>query len=161
MGNGSNQHSITPHETVDAGTVRVLRAVHSVAAALDCPFFVAGATARDLILVNVYGLKPGRATRDIDFGISVATWDVFRTLKANFLASTHFAEDSKAQQRLVYTDPAARFSIPIDLIPFRSVSAANQTIEWPPGRDIGLNAAGFEEAWASSMPIAVEDDLVV
>jgi predicted nucleotidyltransferase len=73
MSNGSNQHSITPRETVDPATVRVLRAVHSIAAAQDCPFFVAGATARDLVLVNVYGLSPGRATCDIDFGIAVGT----------------------------------------------------------------------------------------
>ena len=161
MSNGSNQHSITPRETVDPATVRVLRAVHSIAKALDCPFFVAGATARDLILVNVYGLSPGRATRDIDFGIAVETWDVFRTLKAQLVATSQFAENPTAQQRLVYTDKVAGFSIPIDLIPFRGVSSANQTIEWPPGRDTVLNVAGFEEAWASSMPIAVEDDFVV
>jgi len=41
-------------------------------------FFLAGATARDLMLVNVYGLRPGRATRDIDFGIAIESWDEFQ-----------------------------------------------------------------------------------
>jgi predicted nucleotidyltransferase len=62
---------------------------------------------------------------------------------------------------LVYTDRIAEFSIPIDLIPFRGVSSASQMIEWLPGRDIVLNVAGFEEAWASSTPVAVETDFVV
>jgi len=30
-------------------------------------------------------------------------------------------------------------------------------IAWPPGRDVVLNVAGFEEAWASSVPVEVED----
>ena len=59
MSNASNPHSITPSKPVDPSTIRVLRAVDNVASSLNCPFFVAGATARDLMLVNVYGLRPG------------------------------------------------------------------------------------------------------
>lgn len=160
MSNGSSQHSITPLETVDPAIILVFRAVHSVAAALQCSFFVAGATARDLMLVNVYGLKPGRATRDIDFGIAVENWDMFHALKDELVATSRFTRSPKSQQRLVYSDEFALFSLPVDLIPFRGVSTVDQTIEWP-GRDIVLNVAGFEEAWASSMPIAVEDNFVV
>ena len=147
MSNGSDRHSITPSKPVDPSIIRVLRAVDHVAAAVTCPFFVAGATARDLMLVNVYGLKPGRATRDIDFGIAVASWDEFQGLKERMIETREFAGDSKAQQRLVYNDRAAGFSIPVDLIPFRGVASANQMIAWPPGRDVVLNVAGFEEAW--------------
>ena len=71
MSNESNPHSFTTNKPVDPSTIRVLRALVPVVADLDCPFFVAGTTARDLVLVNVYGLSPGRATRDIDFGIAV------------------------------------------------------------------------------------------
>jgi predicted nucleotidyltransferase len=161
MSNGSNPHSITPSKPVDPSTIRVLRAVDHVASALTCPFFVAGATARDLMLVNVYGLRPGRATRDIDFGIAVESWDEFQGLKERMIATGEFAGDSKAQQRLVYTDRADGFSIPVDLIPFRSVASADKMIAWPPGRDVVLNVAGFEEAWASSLPVEVEDGFTV
>jgi predicted nucleotidyltransferase len=161
MSNGSNPHSITPSKPVDPSTIRVLRAVNHVASALNCPFFVAGATARDLMLVNVYGLRPGRATRDIDFGIAVESWDQFQGLKERMTATGRFAADSKAQQRLVYTDRATGFSIPVDLIPFRGVASANQMIAWPPDRDVVLNVAGFEEAWGSSLPVEVEDGFTV
>ena len=161
MSNGSNPHSITPSKPVDPSTIRVLRAVNYVASSLNCPFFVAGATARDLMLVNVYGLRPGRATRDIDFGIAVESWDEFQGLKERMIATGEFAGDLKAQQRLVYTDRAAGFSIPVDLIPFRGVASANQMIAWPPSREVVLNVAGFEEAWASSLPVAVEEGLTV
>src|ERR1019366_7652770 len=161
MSNASNPHSITPSNPVDPATIRVLSAVDYVASALNCPFFVAGATARDLMLVNVYGLRPGRATRDIDFGIAVKSWDEFQGLKERMIATGEFAGDSKAQQRLVYTDRATGFSIPVDLIPFRGVASANQMIAWPPDRDVVLNVAGFEEAWGSSLPVEVEDGFTV
>ncbi len=113
------------------------------------------------MLVNVYGLRPGRATRDIDLGIAVESWDQFQGLKERMIATGEFGGDSKAQQRLVYTDKVDGFSIPVDLIPFRGVASADQMIAWPPARDVVLNVAGFEEAWASSLPVEVEDGFTV
>jgi predicted nucleotidyltransferase len=81
MNNESHQHSIRPSSPVDAAVVRVLRSLDPIARSADCEYFVAGATARDLMLVNVHGLRPGRATRDIDFGIAVKGWDQFAQLK--------------------------------------------------------------------------------
>jgi predicted nucleotidyltransferase len=57
----------------------------------DCEYFVAGATARDLILVNVHGLRPGRATRDVDFGVAVESWAQFELLKERLIATREFA----------------------------------------------------------------------
>ena len=34
-------------------------------------------------------------------------------------------------------------------------------IAWPPARDVVLNVAGFEEAWASSLPVEIEDGFTV
>jgi len=113
------------------------------------------------MLVNVYGLRPGRATRDIDFGIAVQSWGQFKSLKEQMIATGEFSVDLKAQQRLLYTDRSAGFSVPVDLIPFRGVASADNLIAWPPGRDVVLNVAGFEEAWVSSIPVNVEEGLTV
>ena len=51
--------------------------------------------------------------------------------------------------------------MPIDLIPFRGVTSSDYTIEWPPSLDTVMNVAGFEEALASSISVAIEADLVV
>src|SRR5258708_28795829 len=109
MSSGSSRRSASPDRPVDPAIVRVLRAVDEIASALNCPFFVAGATARDLILVNVFGLRPGRATRDIDLGIAVESWDQFRALGDRLIATRNFTADSRAQQRVVYADPGAGF----------------------------------------------------
>jgi predicted nucleotidyltransferase len=161
MNNESPRHSIQPINPVDPSVVRVLRALDPIARAAHCDYFVAGATARDLILVNVHGLRPGRATRDIDFGIAVESWDQFAQLKEGLVATGAFESDRRMLQRLIYTDKAAEFSIPVDLIPFRGVASADSTIEWPPSRDIVMNVAGFEEALASSVSMEIEEHLAV
>ena len=126
MSNESLQRSVLPNNPVDPSIVRVLRALDPVARDAECAYFVAGATARDLILVNIHGLRPGRATRDIDFGIAVESWDRFALLKERLVATGVFTSDRRALQRLTYSDRAAGFSIPVDLIPFRGVTAADR-----------------------------------
>jgi predicted nucleotidyltransferase len=93
MNNDSPRHSIPPSSPVDPSIIRVLRALDPIARAAHCDYFVAGATARDLILVNVHGLRPGRATRDIDFGIAVESWDQFARLKERLIATGDFQPD--------------------------------------------------------------------
>ena len=161
MSSESLQRSVLPNSPVDPSIVRVLRTLDPIAREADCAYFVAGATARDLILVNVHGLRPGRATRDIDFGIAVENWDRFAFLKERLVGTGVFTSDRRALQRMTYFDRAARFSMPVDLIPFRGVTTAGGAIEWPPSRDIVMNVAGFEEALASSVSIQLEEDLAV
>jgi predicted nucleotidyltransferase len=161
MNNESHQDSIPLSSPVDPAIVRVLRSLDPVARAADCAYFVAGATARDLILVNVHGLRPGRATHDIDFGIAVESWEQFARLKERLLATGEFASDQRALQRLTYTDPATEIYIPLDLIPFGGITSADGTIEWPPSRDVLMNVAGFEEALASSVSVEIGKDLTV
>jgi predicted nucleotidyltransferase len=131
-----------------------------IARSSKCEYFLAGATARDLILVNVHGLRAGRATRDIDFGTAVENWEQFDRLKEQLLATNEFTASS-APQRLIYADSNEGLSVPVDLIPFRGVASANGMIAWIPGRDIVMNGAGFEEALASSVVIEIEAGLTV
>lgn len=160
MSNESSQPSTPLNSAVDLSVVRVLRVLDPIARSSGCEYFLAGATARDLILVNVHGLRPGRATRDIDFGIAVESWAQFELLKEGLLATNDFSA-SRAQQRLTFTDSNEGISIPVDLIPFRGVASADGTIAWPPGRDIVMNVAGFEEALTSSVLIEIEANLTV
>jgi predicted nucleotidyltransferase len=160
MSNESSQPSTQLDRAVDLPVVRVLRVLDPIARSFRCEYFLAGATARDLILVNVHGLRPGRATRDIDFGIAVDSWAQFELLKERLLATNDFSA-SRAQQRLTFAAPHEGISIPVDLIPFRGVASANGTIAWAPSRDIVMNVAGFEEALTSSVLIEIEADLSV
>ena len=139
----------------------VLRSLDPIAHAVGCAYFVAGATARDLILVNVHGRPAGRATYDIDFGIAVESWEQFAHLKERLIATGEFAEERKALQRLIHTDRTAGSGIPVDLIPFRGAASPDGTVAWPPSRDIVMNVASFEEALGSSVLVEIEGGLTV
>ena len=156
-----HQHSVRANSPVDPSVVRVLRALDPIAHSVGCAYFVAGATARDLILVNVHGLRPGRATRDIDFGIAIESWEQFANLKEGLIGTGEFEADRRSLQRLIYIDRTASLSTPVDLIPFGGVTSADGTVAWPPSRDIVMNVAGFEEALESSILIEIDDGLKV
>jgi len=93
MSTESLLRSVLPNNPVDPSIVRVLRTLDPIAREADCAYFVAGATARDLMLVNIYGLRPGRATLDIDFGIAVANWHRFALLKEPLVATGDFTSE--------------------------------------------------------------------
>ncbi len=50
-------------------------------AAGDLPYYLAGATARDLLLEHAHGINPGRDTTDLDLGIMLADWKAFERLR--------------------------------------------------------------------------------
>jgi predicted nucleotidyltransferase len=155
------QHSVSANNPVDPSTVGVLRVLDPIAQAAGCAYFIAGATARDLILVNVYGRASSRATYDIDIGIAVESWEQFANFIERLIATGEFASERKALQRLIYSEHNAGFRIPVDLIPFRGIASADGTISWLPSRDIIMNVASFEEALESSVLIRIENGLTV
>jgi predicted nucleotidyltransferase len=161
MTGSSSPHFIQPVKPVDPLTCRVLRLIDRAAAAFGSRYFVAGAAARDLMLVHAFGLRPGRATRDIDFGIAVENWDQFRTLKRRLMESNQFETAPEGAHRLFWNAPGSAPAVPIDIIPFGGVTSENKTVAWPPRRDVVMNIAGFEEALESSIGLRIEDDFVV
>lgn len=111
------------------------------------PFFIAGATARDLVLHGLFGHPPLRATRDIDTAICVSNWDDFDRLKRGLI--DHGFEASSSAHRLFHLETR----LPIDLIPFGGVEAGAQDIKWPPEFEIVMSVAGFSEAYESAITV--------
>lgn len=160
MSNGSKQ-PLKLLQPPAEDLLAVLRVIDQVAAGLVIPFLLAGAAARDTVLVNLWRMHAGRATADVDFAFSVRDWAQFDQLRDALIATEHFAGVTHQQQRLLYRDPERGFLIPVDLVPFHGVARADQKIAWPPEGDFVMNVAGFEEALASALSIEVESNLVV
>jgi predicted nucleotidyltransferase len=161
MSGSSNSRSIVPVKPVDPVTCDVVRRVDQVAAVIGFRYFVAGAMARDLVLVNAFGLPAGRATRDIDLGIAVENWDQFQRLKASLIETKRFDAAPKDTHRLYWKAPDSEAAIPIDLIPFGGVTSENKMIARPPDLNFVMNVAGFDEALDSAMHLRIEDDFVI
>ena len=111
------------------------------------PFFIAGATARDLVLNGLFGHLPLRATRDVDTAICMSNWEEFYQLKEK-LIHKGFQETSRAH-RLLHS--ATR--LPIDLIPFGGLEVDGHDIKWPPEFEIAMSVAGFSEAYENAITV--------
>jgi predicted nucleotidyltransferase len=95
---------------VDREVSDLLEIIRITAGALEIPFFVVGAFARDLILHHSHGVSTGRATEDIDLAVEVSDWKDYETLKSDLLLTKDFLDDAQ-RQRLLF-----RNSLPVDII---------------------------------------------
>ncbi len=73
--------SVARDRPVDPLAIKILKAIDPVARSLGIEFLVTGATARDILLVGVFGLETGRGTRDVDLAIAVDGWPQFEAIK--------------------------------------------------------------------------------
>ncbi|EOA8959576.1 nucleotidyl transferase AbiEii/AbiGii toxin family protein [Vibrio harveyi] len=126
---------------------KALSKVIKAVSPLDVPYFIAGATARDIVLHGVFGHPPIRATRDIDTALLVSSWDEFESIKQSLLSSG--LEETEQAHRL--KEPES--GLPIDIIPFGDLADPKGQIQWPPSHDITMSVVGFKEAYDTAITI--------
>jgi predicted nucleotidyltransferase len=154
-----NPHTVDKSRPVDPVTLRILSVVNHVAAELELPYIVVGATARDLLLFHVFGIPVTRATADVDFAVAMDSWERFRELRGALLTSGHFRE-GKMEHRVYLQAPSVKDEIPVDLIPFGGV-AEGDVIHWPPHRETVMTVVGFEDAIAAAVHVQVDADFTI
>ena len=134
---------------IDALSLALFETLSEAAGSLGMPFFVVGATARDLIFGLGHGLPSRRATLDKDFGVRLASWDEFEKLKETLLTSGQFKQD-KEIQRLLY-----RGELLVDILPFGEIAGTKGEIRWPPDEDVVMSTVGFEDAYRAAREVRV------
>jgi predicted nucleotidyltransferase len=130
--------------------VSIYALIADIAEQNNLPFFIIGATARDIIFEHAYGIPSLRATKDIDLAVQVAKWQDFESLKNQLIATGQFSQ-SKEKQRLRHHN-----EIPIDIVPFGDV-ATDGNISWPPEYDIEMTVAGFQEAYDNTQIVRLRE----
>lgn len=143
---------------IDRSLHAILAHAKAATQALGIDVFVGGAMARDIMLTHVYGQAVRRATRDVDIGLYIDSWERFTALKNRLTATGAFFEVHGMSHRMQYLRPGG---IPLDLIPFGGVAGEDQTIAWPPGHDVVLNVAGFQEGLDSADMVDLGEGLAV
>jgi predicted nucleotidyltransferase len=141
---------------IDAGIVELLSDVNRIAGSVGVSFFVIGATARDIILEQGFGISTRRETQDIDLALLVKDWKAFEKVKKEFLSTGRFVEEGNATHSFRY-----RKSLRVDVIPFGGVESPEGTLTWPPDREIKMNVIGFKEAFDHSLIVRVAPKLDV
>lgn len=134
---------------IDSASLALFETLSEVTNSLGIPFFVVGATARDLIFELGYGLPSIRATLDKDFGLRVGSWGEFEKLKESLLTSGQFKQDRDVQ-RLSY-----RGELLVDILPFGEIADAKWEIRWPPDGDVVMSMVGFEDAYRAALAVRV------
>ncbi len=132
---------------IDKVRLLAFEKVSRVADSLGVPFFIIGAAARDLILMNGHNIPTIRATLDVDFGVQVPSWDQYLKLKQGLVETGEFTETEDVQRMMFQS------SLRIDLIPFGPIADNTSTIKWPPNQEIVMSILGFEESFRHSQTV--------
>ncbi|MGB3863333.1 MAG: hypothetical protein WA915_14730 [Candidatus Aminicenantaceae bacterium] len=140
---------------IESVRLAALEGIANIANSEDIPFFIVGATARDLILAKGHNIKPFRATLDIDIGVRVTDWSQYKKLKEGLVGTGDFKE-AREFQRLIFHD-----RLNIDLIPFGPIADRMGNIKWPSDEEIVMHIIGFEEAFANSQILRLRDDPIL
>lgn len=152
---------IKPIKPVDVLTVEVVHEIERVSKMLGLELLLVGAQAKVILLENIHGLNPGRATSDIDFAFAVESWDQFHQIKQSLIATGKFKELPKVKQRLVYQSSLIEHGFVVDIIPFGKVQNDNNMIAWPPELDVVMSVSGYQEALESALLVALDTDLAI
>jgi predicted nucleotidyltransferase len=136
---------------IDKVTVSALIRIHQILSSIGIPFFVVGATARDILLDVSHGIGSKRATVDIDIAAIIENWEQFKRLKDELIRTTDFSP-TREIQRLLF-----RKSLPLDIVPFGGVAEKGDFIEWPPDRSFKMSVVGFRECYQRVVQVKISD----
>ena len=153
--------SVRPDKPVDPLTIAVSREIDRIARELELPYFLAGAMARDIVLTHVFSIETGLATSDIDFGVTVGSWQQFSSIKNELIGTGKFAPDKNIEHRIYYVPQGDHTDWPVDIIPFGDIESPPHFIVWPPDGSVTMNVIGYEEVLATATPVKIADDLTV
>ena len=134
-----------------SGLVELYADINEHAKKLAIDFLVVGAMARDMVLVHGFGSNIERGTRDVDFGINVASWDEFNALRDSLL-QVGYVSDVRIIHRLTCEDEEG-LPWEIDIVPFGEIADASNSINWPPKQDFAMNMCGFSEAFEHALDV--------
>jgi predicted nucleotidyltransferase len=142
---------------IDGNTVAIISSIDKISHNLGIPFFIVGATARDILLQHAYDIHSTRATIDIDIGVFVSDWAQFQNLKEALIKSGQF-KPGKLTQRLFH-----KGNNPVDIVPFGKIAKIGKTISWPPKHEIEMSIVGFQECYQYAVAVLIRKnpDLVV
>lgn len=140
---------------IESIRLAALEGIANIANTENIPFFVVGATARDLILAKGHNIRPFRATLDVDVGVRVSDWNQYKKLKEGLVRIGEFKE-AEEFKRLIF-----RNKLNVDLIPFGPIADKLGNIRWPPDDNIVMHIIGFEEAFANSQILRLRDDPIL
>lgn len=141
---------------IDEALFEVLTIFSQAAASVEASWLLVGATARILLLENIYGLPRGRATRDVDFGVQVGDWEQYKALCEQLKAQGVNAAERKPEKRFI-----TKQDMVFDLVPYGGVEDEKGRVYWPHDNDDVMTVRGFGSAAQAAIEVIVNKQLTV
>ncbi|MEZ4754349.1 MAG: hypothetical protein R3A13_08585 [Bdellovibrionota bacterium] len=136
-------------DKIDPISIEIYQAICEIA--IDTPWYVIGAQARDLYLEHKYDIKNLRRTRDFDLAIQVKDWEEFESLKTSLLENAEF-KNSAEPHRLYF-----KSNIPVDIIPFGGLANKDRQITWPQD-GTEMSVIGFQDVLQAAEFVVLRRD---
>ena len=156
MSNISTPLQLRADRPLEPDRYATLRAFDVILKRLQCSYMLVGATARDILLYNVFGQRVLRATQDVDIAILIDSWERFKTVKSEILRASDFQPHPSKPYRVLHKIRTSDYPTPVDILPFGEIATDAESFQWPPP-DTGLtmNVMAFGDAYASSLTVTV------
>ncbi len=123
---------------------------------IDTDYYVIGATARDLVLHNVYNIQPSRKTSDLDIAIAITDWGQFDAIVELLPREVNFSKDKSQLQRFLYKD-----LFKIDIVPFGSIANESGFIYWQSAGERRMSVVGFRQMAEFALTVRIDDGLPI
>jgi len=136
---------------IDKAAVSALGRIHQISSSMNIPFFIVGATARDILLEVHYGIESKRATVDIDIAVFIENWNQFKRQREALTGSNDFTP-AKDIQRLLFNE-----RLPVDIVPFGGVASKSNLVEWPPDGSIKMSVTALRECFQHAIQVKISD----
>jgi len=145
----------TLQHSLNAPFGELLSIIHQAVTEQNIAFFLAGATARDIVLHHVFDRPKGRRTYDIDTAILISGWQEFKRVKQGLIAQG--MRETREIHRVIHTNTG----MPVDIIPFGAISNEQGDITWPPEHSVVMSVAGFQQAYDSSLSVDIGNNCLI
>src|SRR6267143_949776 len=136
---------------IDQSLVEVIESVNAITRELAIPYFVVGASARDIFFSGMFDIPTRRATLDVDFAIRVQSWDEVQTLVSKMLSLDSFRQDKRMKQRFIFKGTTI-----LDIVPFGGLEKPPGSIQWPLDDGFIMSTIGFAEAFDYSITVRLK-----
>ena len=134
--------------------VELLKKLAFSFAQIDIPFYVIGATARDIIMRHLIDIASQRKTQDIDIAIAIPNWEKFEEISKVLIASG-LKKSKHNFQRYYWGD------YELDIVPFGGVTKEDDLVFWPKEEDIAMSVKGFDAVMQDSITVSIDGDFDV
>ena len=115
---------------------------------IGLPFYVIGATARDIVMRQLIDTASQRRTKDLDIAIAIPDWEKFEEVSKTLIAAG--LGKSQKQRQGFYMG-----NYDLDVVPYGGVAKEDDNIYWPPEEDIAMSVKGFNEVLQDAITVLI------